>query len=115
MDPEVMTALSSLGGCIGWLTAVALLVVGLLPVRKVYPTAGYLIAGAGAVRWLFFCCESLPEVLLQSEQYELYDQIGDLNALLSMLMWLTSTGLVLGGLGVLARHISAKQAAGGAA
>ncbi|MEC7520076.1 MAG: hypothetical protein VYE22_09440 [Myxococcota bacterium] len=116
MDQGAMSGLASLDGCIGWLTAVALIVVGLLPVRKVYATAGYLIAGGGLLRWAFFCCESLPTALLQAEQYELYDTLGVFPSLLGLLFWLLSTGAVLAGFVVLARHAKTRLAeAGGAA
>lgn len=103
-----MSGLGSLDGCIGWLTAVALIVVGLVPVRKAYPTAGYLLAGGGLVRWGFFCCSSLPGALMQAEQYELLDTLGSLPSLLGLFAWLLSTGLLLAGLVLLARHLQTR-------
>ena len=108
MEAEAMSGLGSLDGCIVWLTAVALIVVGLVPVRKAYPTAGYLLAGGGLVRWGFFCCSSLPGALMQAEQYELLDTLGSLPSLLGLFAWLLSTGLLLAGLVLLARHLQTR-------
>lgn len=108
MEAEAMSGLGSLDGCIGWLTAVALIVVGLVPVRKAYPTAGYLLAGGGLVRWGFFCCTSLPQALSQAGQHELMHTLGALPGVLGLFAWLLSTGLLVAGLVLLARHLQTR-------
>lgn len=110
MDSDIHMALSSLEGCIGWLTAVVFLVVGLVPVRKAHATSGFLIAGGGALRWLFFCCQSLPMTLYQADQYELADTLGSLPSLGAMLMWLLSSACIVAGFATLARHVTASTA-----
>lgn len=110
MDHDLSVALQSLAGCVGWITALIFLVVGLVPVRKAYPTAGYLIAGGGALRWLFFCCQTLPTTLAEAEMYELLETMGPLPSFVGLLMWLLSTAAILAGLVVLARHLTARRA-----
>ena len=107
MEPDISMALSSLGGCIGWLTAIVFLVVGLVPVRKAHATSGYLIAAGGLLRWGFFCCQSLPMALYNADQYELADTLGALPSLAAMMLWLLSSATIVAGFATLARHVTA--------
>ncbi len=55
----------SVGSCIDWIIALAVLGVGAVSVRKAEPRAGYLVIATG-VCWLFStCCAMVPTVQMQ--------------------------------------------------
>ncbi|MGE0786826.1 MAG: hypothetical protein AB7S26_14235 [Sandaracinaceae bacterium] len=111
----VMMGLSSLTGCIGWITAVVLLVVGFVVVRKVHPTAGYMLGAAGLLRWAMFCCRSLEPALLQAGQYQVLESLGMIPNVMELLLELVTVVAILASLGTLARAVTTRRAAAGGA
>lgn len=67
---DQMTALWGLDACIGWLGALALLIVGLTVVRGASTQAGLMVAGAGVLKIFVNCCAFWPTAYMQMGEYD---------------------------------------------
>lgn len=111
IEPGTLAALALLDGCAGWIAGLALLVVGLVTVRKAHATAGYLAGGAGLLQFLSACCGSWQtpaSVWLEMSPPEIAYTLSEV---LAFLTFLGMAGLVIGAGVVLAK---AATPAGGA-
>ncbi|RLB51984.1 MAG: hypothetical protein DRJ42_15820 [Deltaproteobacteria bacterium] len=81
-------------GCIGWLGALVLIVVGSAVVAKADKGAGFTLAGAGALKLLLNCCVVAPSMAMQFGTMDIDPSVFTTNAVLIQLQRLVFFGLL---------------------
>jgi hypothetical protein len=57
--------IQSVGSCVDWLIALAVIGAGAVAVRKAEPRAGYLVLATGVIWLLSTCCAIVPDVQMR--------------------------------------------------
>lgn len=92
-------ALTFLDSCVGWLGGLTLIVVGLVAGRQAKDLpAGFIIAGAGALKILLNCCLLAPNLAYQYAAVEIDPAVFETNIVLIHVQRLLFFGLIAAGM-----------------
>ncbi len=90
---DTFLAIGLIDGCIGWLGALALIVIGFVVGRQGDAGAGFAVAGAGAIKLLLNCCAMAPSFAYRFG-VDFDDTAFDVNLVLIQLQRLAFFGLL---------------------
>ena len=103
MEPTMNVPLVGASACLTWVVALALIVLGLLPIRKAYGPGGYLFAAGGVLLFGRSLCWSANTVLFMANQEELLINFGAVIAHLGTFCDLLTLVACLAGIALVAR------------
>jgi len=106
MDQDTIMAMTLGNACTGWLGGFVLLAVGLFLLGKVHKPAGWLMAGAGAIKLLANCCMVLPGIMFQADLFDAAQMLGSVPNILAGLMRFLVFGMLIGAFALAAKELA---------